>query len=167
MQGQSTNQRSSRTTAGLRQYGCQRIFVSCPSTMCILDLFVFLVVFALLLRYVKHVLPFLPVVYLFLCFCSCLCPHHFLLPLSLPLFFLSWPLPLPGLHFSFSSVPDHPPTCNSKFHTMTSFFGTFDVGSPSPTNPQAQAVCFFGQVHRFRSLSPKSSTLSADCVINK
>ena len=137
MQGQSTNQSSSRTTAGVRQYGCQRIFVSCPSALCILDLFVFLVCLRAPPAFRKTCSSFLTVLFTF--------PLLLLLPLPLPFPFvfvvacdflvLAFALAGPPFALLVRARPftclvvlqefGFLPTCNRKFHTMTSFFATF------------------------------------------
>ena len=93
MQDQSTNLCSSRSTTSLRQSSCQRDPNSCPTTLCILDRFVFPVC---LRAPPFREIPFFP------CSCSCCLPFArialllLLLPLSCPCLCL-----LPGLAFGF------------------------------------------------------------------
>ena len=54
-----------------------------------------------------------------------------------------------SVKFSF----DNPSACGRKLHTMNSFFGTFNLDCPTPTNPSEQAMCFFVPIQSFRSLS--------------
>ena len=144
MQDQSTNLCSSHSTTSLRQSSCQRDPNACPSTLCIVDRFVFLVClrappFREILSSIscRVVCPFL---------CSCSCPYPVCFALSFVLFafalarlafgFVVRARPstrLIVLHvFSFLSTTSRH---GRKFHTMNKFLGTFDHDCPSPTNP--------------------------------
>ena len=172
MQDQSTNLCSSHSTISLRQSSCQSDPNSCPSTLCLIDWFVFLV--CLRAPSFREILSSLScrVVCPFLCSCSCFCPYQACLCPCLRLVCLCpcrtclwFCRPCRTIHsfgcfaiiqFPFNSLSP----CGHKCHIMNSFLGTFDLDCPSPTNPSEQAVCFFVRIQRHRSLSQISSILS-------